>query len=179
MTTREQKAEQIAELQALLRSAAAVAFTDYRGFTVAELREVRSQLRSHNVRFVVAKNTLTRLALQRNQQPINDGVLAGPTALAVFQEDLVGPAKALVDLNRARKPLGVKGLLLGQSFGGPEGLQKLASIPARDQLYGQVVGQVASPLTGLLGVLQGTVSGLVYVLQARTRQLESVSGAPS
>lgn len=171
MTTRAKKDEQIAELSAAFRRAQAVVLTDYRGFTVSELAQVRNQLRPQQVVYTVAKNTLTRRALQAVGRDDPGTVLEGPTALAFLMADMQEPAKTLVGLSRARKPLPIKGMLLGNSVNPAAAVEQLASLPPREQLYAQVVGGIASPVVGLLSVLQSTVAGLAYVLQARVDQL--------
>lgn len=176
MTLRAKKTLQTAELTTAFGRAQAVILTDYRGFTVAEMAQLRGQLRGQDVTYTVAKNTLTRRALA--QAGIDDpgAVLEGPTALAFLMGDLQAPARALLDLSRARKPLPIKALYLGNRFSPADAVERLATLPSRDQLYAQVVGGVASPVVGLLSVLQGSVAGLAYLLQARVQQL---GGAPS
>ncbi|MCL5946593.1 MAG: 50S ribosomal protein L10 [Chloroflexi bacterium] len=176
MTSKEKKSVQLEDLTSRLHAASAVVFTDYRGFNVRELQEVRQRLREQSVQFMVMKNTLTRLALQKNVLPVDERILSGPTALALIGgDDVVGPAKVLVDLSKARKPLPLKGLLLGTALSGPQAVEMLAAAPPKERLYAQMVGGAALPLTGLLSVLQGTVSGLLYVLQACVHQLGSAT----
>jgi large subunit ribosomal protein L10 len=174
MTSKEKKSVQIEDLTSRLHAASAVVFTDYRGFNVSELQEVRRRLREQSVHFVVMKNTLTQLALQKNGLPVDEGILSGPTALAVVGGDVVGAAKVLVDLSKARKPLPLKGLLLGGAFSSSRAVEVLAMTPPKEQLYAHVVGGIAAPLTGLLGVLQGSVRGLLHVLQGRVHQLDQI-----
>jgi large subunit ribosomal protein L10 len=175
MTLRAKKTVQTTELTAAFRQAQAVVLTDYRGFSVAELAQVRGQLRGHEVKYTVAKNTLTRRALQAAGMEDPGTVLTGPTALAFLMGDLREPARTLFELSRARKPLPIKGVILGNRMSPPTAVEQLATMPSRDQLYATVVGGIAGPLVGLLSVLQGSVAGLAYVLQARVQQL---GGAP-
>lgn len=175
MTVRAKKQAQTTDLTEALRQAQAVILTDYRGFNVAELAQVRGQLRGQGVQYVVAKNTLTRRALQAAGMEDPGAVLEGPTALAFLMGDLQAPARTLLDLSRARKPLPIKAMFLGNRVSPPAAVERLATLPSREQLYAQVVGGVASPVVGLLSVLQASVAGLAYVLQARVDQL---GGAP-
>lgn len=175
MTLRAKKTVQTSELTEALGRAQAVILTDYRGFSVAELAQLRGQLRGQEVTYTVAKNTLTRRALQAAGMEDAGTVLEGPTALAFLMGDLQGPAKTLLDLSRARKPLPIKAMYLGKRFSPASAVEQLATLPSREQLYAQVVGGIAGPVVGLLSVLQGSVAGLAYVLQARVQQL---GGAP-
>ena len=171
MTLRAKKTAQTADLTTAFSRAQAVIMTDYRGFTVAELAQLRGQLRGQDVTYTVAKNTLTRLALAAAGMEDPGAALEGPTALAFLMGDLQGPAKTLLDLSRARKPLPIKAVFLGNQFNPAGAVERLATLPSRDQLYAQVVGGIASPVVGLLSVLQGSVASLAYVLQARVQQL--------
>jgi large subunit ribosomal protein L10 len=175
VTLRAKKTVQTTDITEALRQAQAVILTDYRGFNVTELAQLRGQLRGQDVRYMVAKNTLTRRALQAAGMEDPGAVLEGPTALAFLMGDLQGPAKTLLDLSRARKPLPIKAMFLGKRVAPPAGVEQLATLPSREQLYARVVGGIAGPVVGLLSVLQGSVAGLAYVLQARVEQL---GGAP-
>jgi large subunit ribosomal protein L10 len=175
VTLRAKKTVQTTELTEALGRAQAVILSDYRGFTVAELAQLRGQLRGQDVTYTVAKNTLTRRALQAAGMEDAGAVLEGPTALAFLMGDLQGPARTLLDLSRARKPLPIKAMFLGNRFSPASAVEQLATLPSREQLYAQVVGGIAGPVVGLLSVLQGSVAGLAYVLQARVQQL---GGAP-
>lgn len=171
MTLKAKKTAQTTDLMTSFGRAQAVILTDYRGFTVAELAQLRGQLRGQDVTYTVAKNTLTRRALAAAGMDDPGAVLKGPTALAFLMGDLRGPAKTLLDLSRARKPLPIKAVFLGNQLNPAGAIERLATLPSRDQLYAQVVGSIASPVVGLLSVLQGSVAGLAYVLQARLQQL--------
>lgn len=175
MTTRAKKDVQLAEISEALRTAQAIVLTDYRGFSVAELADLRGQLRQEQVQYLVAKNTLTRRAVRQAGLPDAGQALEGPTALAFILGDLQGSARKLAELSRARKPLPIKAVMLGTQLSGPAALQQLATLPARDQLYAQVVGGIAGPVVGLLSVLQGAVTSLLYLLQARAQQLGDAS----
>lgn len=172
MTTRAKKDIQSAELTEALRRAQAVVLTDYRGFSVAEMADLRGRLRGQDVSYTVAKNTLSRRALQAVGITDDPGAaLEGPTAMAFLMGDLQEPARTLMELSRARKPLPIKAMILGNRLNPPSAVAQLATMPSREQLYAQVVGGVAGPVVGLLSVMQGAIAGLGYLLQARVQQL--------
>ncbi len=175
MTTRAKKSEQLATLTDALGRAQVVVLTDYRGFNVQELAQLRNELRPQQVQYMVAKNTLTRRAAQSVGLSDPGPVLEGPTALAFFWGDFQQPARKFLEMSRARKPLPIKAAIVGKQFTSPSAVEQLATMPPREQLYAQVVGGIAGPVVGLLGILQGTVAGLGYLLQARVQQL---GGAP-
>ena len=97
-------------------------------------------------------------------------LLSGPTAVTFCGDDLVGAAKALADFARTHPQLEVRGGLLESSIIDASGVKALASMPSRDVLVAQVVGTMAAPLTGLVTVLQGTISGFVRALNQVAEQ---------
>ena len=95
---------------------------------------------------------------------------SGPTAVTFCGDDLVGAAKALADFAKTHPQLEVRGGLLDASLIDPAGVKALASLPPRDVLIAQVVGTMAAPMTGLVTVLQGTISGFVRALDQVAQQ---------
>ena len=92
-------------------------------------------------------------------------LLSGPTAVTFCSDDPVAPAKALGDFMRTHPRLVVRGGLLQGATVDVDGVRALSALPPRDVLIAQVVGTMAAPLTGLVTVLQGTISGFARALQ--------------
>lgn len=160
----------IAEVQQLLTDTENLFVSDYRGLTVAELAELRGKLRQSGASFKIVKNTLGGIAADKaGREPVKE-LLSGPTAVTFCGDDLVGAAKALADFGKTHPQLAVRGGLLEASLIDAEGVKALASLPPRDTLIAQVVGTMAAPMTGLVTVLQGTVSGFVRALDQVARQ---------
>lgn len=147
--------------------------TDYRGLSVADLQNLRAQLRPHNAEVKVAKNTLARIAARNNSIEVLEAELVGPTALVLAYEDVAQPAKIVNDYVRTSRILQVRcGLLDGQLVAAGR-IDEIANLPSRDVLLGKVVGGMSSPLYGIVGVLAAPVRSLMYVLQARQSQLDA------
>src|SRR5579862_1830695 len=109
---RDRKAEVIAELTEDFRGATSLLVADPRGLTVSQLRELRGSLRAQDARFVVAKNTLARIAAaSAGQEPLVD-FLSGPTGVALCSGDPAPVAKALSDYAKAAKTLEIRGGVL-------------------------------------------------------------------
>ena len=149
----------------LVERSAALILTDYRGFTVAEKAELTRRLRGANAEYHVVKNTLFRRAYgERGENPAE--LLEGPTAVAFALEDPVAPAKVVLDFIREKKKGVVKGgVVEGRVFDLPS-VTKLSELPPKEQLIGQVVGSIQSPLSGLVFSLQGVLGNLVRTIQA-------------
>jgi len=161
---RDQKAVAIEEIATQIQESEAVFAVDYRGITVAQIAELRAKLREGDASFKVVKNSLTeRAADQAGAEGLKD-FLAGPTALTFVRGDIAVAAKAVADYARATQLLPFKGGLMGGAALDVEQVRSLSRLPSRDVLYGQLVGMVASPVTGLVRSLGGLIGGLAVAL---------------
>jgi len=159
-----EKEQAIQDLADLIGRSKGAILTDYRGFTVSEITELRKRLREQGAVYHVVKNTLFKRALQNG-----DGLeqyLEGPTAIAFALQDPVGPAKAVLDFMKEKKKGVVKaGYIEGVVYTEPQ-VGELSKLPSRDVLIAQVVGGIQAPISGLVGALNGILSNFVYTLQA-------------
>lgn len=171
MTT-QRKIDQVAELTDKLSRTQLTLVTDYRGLTVAEITELRRRLREVGAELVVAKNTLTLRAAKVTGHEALEPFLSGPTAVAFAYDDVAKTAKAINDFNKGSKKLVVRGGILGKSVLAANALEQVASLPSREQVLAQIVGGVAAPVSGVVGVLNAAISNVLYVLQARIDQLQ-------
>jgi large subunit ribosomal protein L10 len=168
------KVAEVDELAERLARATMAVLADYRGLTVAQMGDLRRQLRPVNVELRVAKNTLTRLAARKAGREALLPALEGPTALVFSYGDPAAMAKTLTDTVRVQRlALQVKGALLGDRLlAGPE-VARIADLPSRETLLAQLMGGVQAPITSLVSLLAGTLQNLVGVLDARRQQLEA------
>ena len=139
---------------------------DYRGITVPQAAELRSRLNEAGAGFRVVKNTLTNLAADKAGADELKALLEGPTAFTFVPEggDVALAAKALATFRREHDVLSFKGGRMNGDALTAEELEALSRLPALDVLHGQLVGVLASPLTGLARGLNGLVSGLAVAL---------------
>jgi large subunit ribosomal protein L10 len=162
---KEQKAEVVEQIVAQLEGASAVYAVDYRGLTVTQAAELRSNLRQAETSFRVVKNTLSlRAAEKAGIEPLKPLVEEGPTALAFVAGDPALAAKTLDTFARQNQVIELKGGVLDGLPLGVEELRQLARLPGRDQLNAQLAGVVASPITGLVRGLGSLLSGLAIAL---------------
>ena len=161
---RDQKATAIADIAEHIGDSQAIFAVDYRGITVAQIAELRSNLRAADATFTVVKNSLTeRAADQVGAEALKD-FLAGPTALTFVRGDAAVAAKAIADYARTIQLLPFKGGLMDGSPLDVEQIRALSKLPSREVLYGQLVGIVASPVSGLVRTLSALVGGLAVAL---------------
>jgi large subunit ribosomal protein L10 len=161
---REQKAAAVAEIAESIRQSEAVFAVDFRGISVPQAAELRTRLRDADAAFRVVKNSLTERAADEVGADSLKALLEGPTALTFVRGDAAVAAKALQTFRRETDLLEFKGGLLGAEAVDPEQLLALARLPARDVLYGQLVGVVASPISGLVRGLNALIAGLALQL---------------
>jgi large subunit ribosomal protein L10 len=161
---RDQKAVAIEEIAAHIQESEAVFAVDYRGITVAQIAELRAKLREGDATFQVVKNSLTeRAADQVGAEGLKD-FLAGPTALTFVRGDIAVAAKAVADYARTTQILPFKGGLMGGAALDVEQIRSLSRLPSREVLYSQLVGVVASPISGLVRTLGALIGGLAVAL---------------
>jgi large subunit ribosomal protein L10 len=170
---REQKAATVAEIAESLKEAEAVFAVDYRGISVPQAAELRTRLREADATFRIVKNSLTERAADEVGADTLKALLEGPTALTFVRGDAALAAKAIQTFRRETDKLEFKGGLLGSEAVDTEQLLALARLPARDVLYGQLVGVVASPITGLVRGLNALIAGLAIQLSQIAEKKES------
>ena len=136
---RPDKAAAVAELTDEFRSSNGAVLTEYRGLTVAQLRELRTAL-GDNVNYAVVKNTLTKIAAKDAGVESFDSLLEGPSAIAFIKGDPVVAAKSLRDFAKAHPLLVIKaGVLEGKALGTDE-INKLADLESREVLLSKLAG---------------------------------------
>src|SRR3954469_11532360 len=161
---RDQKAAAVAEIAESIRGAEAVFAVDFRGLSVPQAAALRTRLREVDATFRVVKNSLTERAADEVGADSLKALLEGPTALTFARGDAALAAKALQTFGREADLLEFKGGLLGSEILDPEQMRSIARLPARDVLYGQLVGMVASPISGLVRTLNALIAGLAIQL---------------
>jgi large subunit ribosomal protein L10 len=173
---RTQKAAAIAEIVEDLRQSEAVFAVDFRGISVPQAADVRTRLRDADARFRVVKNTLTERAADEAGAEGLKSLLEGPTALTFVRGDVAVAAKAIATFNRETELLTFKGGLLNGDQLTPDQIQAIARLPAREALYGQLVGVVASPVTGLVRTLNALIAGLAIQLGQIAEKKQAAAG---
>ncbi len=179
---RDQKAAAIAEIASDISQAQTVIAVDPSGLSVTQAAEIRGKLRDADATLRVVKNTLTERAADEAGAAELKALLKGPTALTFVRGDAAAAAKALADYARATDLLPFKGGLMDGAPLGVEEIQAIAKLPSRQVLYGQLVGIVASPITGLARGLNALLSGVAIALgqvqaKAEAGEIELGGGA--
>ena len=166
-----EKAVTIGELTDQLSRAQLTIVADYRGLKVSDLQGLRRNLRPVGAEFRIAKNTLTTIAASNVGIDGIESLLAGPTALVFAYADPVQASKIVNDFVRTSRIMVVRGGVLSNRLVSSSDIEALATLPSREELLAKVLGAFASPMSRLVGVLNGPAQSLSRVLQARADQL--------
>jgi large subunit ribosomal protein L10 len=170
---RSDKERLVTELTDRLRETETLLVADYRGLTVTEIDDLRTQLLQHGAHFRVVKNTLTRRAAEAAGTEALVTLLDGPTAIAFLESDgdPVAVAKALSNVARTGRVLVIRGGILDGTAITADEIEELAKLPPADVLRGQLVGALTGPLQ-VVGLFAAPMRDFVGVLDGRIRQLE-------
>jgi len=175
--TKAQKQEMVTALATQVAKSQTIYVTDFTGLNVAHITDLRRRLRAVGVEYVVVKNTLARRALTEQQLKDGglDGFLAGPTALVLAGADPVSAAKVLTDFAKEFEKPAIKiGLVDGKPVT-PDQVKRLASLPSREQLLGQLAGAFQAPLAQFAGAMNGLLYQVVGALEALRSQRSAAS----
>lgn len=164
----------VSELNEKFSRACCAVVTEYRGMTVEEISNLRSELRKVSVDYKISKNTLAKLAAKGTGVEGLSSYLEGPTALALGYQDPVAVAKVLTEFvkkqKKGREKLAIKGGVLDGKVLSAADIKALAELPPREVLLAQLLSVMQSPLSGIVGVMQGNLRNLVYTLEAIRKQ---------
>lgn len=142
------KVAAVEEITNDFKESTAAVLTEYRGLTVAQLKELRVSL-GQNSKFSVVKNTLTARAAKEAGVDAFDGQLAGPTAIAFIKGDAVAAAKSLTDFAKTNKQLVIKtGLFEGKALNAAE-VAALAALESRELQLAMVAGILKAPMAAV------------------------------
>jgi large subunit ribosomal protein L10 len=162
---RPDKAAAVAELTEEFRSSSAAVLTEYRGLTVAQLKELRRSLGTDTT-YAVVKNTLTRIAAKDAGVPAFDDLLEGPSAIAFVKGDPVEAAKSLRDFSRAHPLLVIKGGVLEGKALSPDEIRRLADLESREVLLAKLAGAMNASLQQAVYLFAAPLAQAARVLDA-------------
>jgi large subunit ribosomal protein L10 len=163
---RAEKVAAVAEMTERFQSSSGAVLTEYRGLSVAQLRQLRRSL-GENATFAVVKNTLTKIAA-------NDAgvaaelteLLSGPSAIAFVQGDVVEAARGLRDFSRANPFLVIKGGVLDGKVMTPDEIAKLADLESREVLLAKLAGAMKASTAGAAATFAALPAQMARLLAA-------------
>ncbi|WP_156841866.1 50S ribosomal protein L10 [Novosphingobium aquimarinum] len=162
---RSQKADSVAQLNAVFNEVGVVVVTRNLGMTVAQSTDLRNKVREAGASYKVAKNRLAKLAIADTDYDGIGEFLTGPTALAT-SVDPVAAAKAVVDFAKTTDKIEIVGGAMGSQVLNADGVKALASMPSLDELRGKLVGLIQAPATKIAQLSTAPAAKLARVFNA-------------
>lgn len=162
---RSEKQELISSLHETLKTVELVVITRQSGLTVAEVTNLRRQMRQAGAGYKVTKNRLARRALDGTKFEGLKDMFTGPTAIA-FSKDPIAAAKVAVTYANSNEKLKIVGGAMGSQVLDPQGVKALATLPSLDELRSKIIGILSTPAQRIAAVLQAPGSQLARVLKA-------------
>lgn len=154
----------LSEYQDRLERSQSVVFAKVSQVKVGEMEQIRDALFEQGLQMQVAKNSLLKQTLAKQETTVPEELLDQPVALIYSYEDVVVGPKTMAPLLKEIEALEVLGGLMGSQYITASEVSQLASLPSREQLLGQVVGTMQAPISGFVNVLAGNIRNLVNVL---------------
>ena len=166
MSTKAFKEDKISQIKENVEKAQVAIVTEYKGYTVEEITNLRRALQKDGGDYMVTKNTLAKVAIKGTPYEVLAETLKGPIAIAFGFEDQVAPAKALSKFIKDTK----KGEIIAAALDGKlltaAEAKALADLPSKAELYAKMLGCINSPATGIVGGINGVMSALTRAVAA-------------
>ena len=173
MSKLEAKKEVIKDLKEKFSKAGLTVLTDYRGFTVSEITDLRKKLNKNNAEYKIAKNTLIKKAIKDANLSEAEKFLEGPTALLLSYGEPAESAKTLVEFIKEIEKGEIK---IGYLDGKPltkEEVKFFASLPSKDVLQGQIAYLLVSGVQGIACVFESLIRDIALLCEEVAKKNEN------
>ena len=166
MSTKAFKQDKVSQIKEKVDKAQVAIVTEYKGYSVEEITNLRRALQKEGGDYMVTKNTLAKLAIKDTPYEVLADTLKGPIAIAFGFSDQVAPAKALSKFIKDTK----KGEILAAAMDGrlmsAAEAKALATLPSKEEIYAKMLGCVNSPATGIVGSINAVMASLTRAVAA-------------
>jgi large subunit ribosomal protein L10 len=166
------KSELVTDLNGVFAKTAVVVVAHYKGLTVADMQKLRSQMKQAGATVKVAKNSLTKIALEGTDVASIGPLMKGPTLIA-YSGDPVAAPKVAVDFAKINDKLVILGGAMGKTSLDPNGVRSLATMPSLDELRAKIVGLVNAPATKIAQLATAPAAKLARVFGAYAKTDEA------
>ena len=166
----------VAEVSAVAATAQSLVAAEYRGLTVTQMTSLRAKARASGVYMRVVKNTLARKAVAGTAFENISPVLKGPLVLAFSKDDPGAAARVIKAFAKDNDKLVATAVSLGGQLLPGKDLDRVASLPTRDQALAMLMGVMKAPIQKLAGTLSAVPSKLVRTLAAYRDSLQPAAG---
>ena len=151
MMNKEQKKDYITEMTAKFENSKSILVTHYQGLTMAQLDNLRSQMRKHGIIFKITKNRITKLALEKTKCKDLSNLFTGPTAVA-FGEDAIMSARILSKFSKDNENLKLIGGIMDNEVLDQAGVLNVANLPTLDEARASIIGILNAPASKIVSI---------------------------
>ena len=169
MMNKDQKKTYIEEMTAQFDKSEAVIVTHYKGLTMTQLDDLRSQMRKHGIKFKITKNRITKLALEKTRCKDLSDLFKGPTAVAL-SEDAISSAKILTKFSKENENLKILGGIMGADILDVAGVKNVATLPSLDEARAKIVGILRSPAQKIASILLAPASKIAILALEKSKK---------
>jgi large subunit ribosomal protein L10 len=162
---RAEKSAAVTSLGEVFKATKVVVVAHYSGLTVAQMQNLRRQMRQAGASVKVAKNRLAKIALEGSDVASIASLLKGPTVIAYSGDPIAAP-KVAVDFAKTNEQFVILGGAMGKTTLDPNGVKALAALPSLDELRAKIVGLIQAPATKIAQVVVAPASKVARVVQA-------------
>ncbi|XWN33940.1 MAG: 50S ribosomal protein L10 [Devosia sp.] len=173
---RAEKREVVSFLDEVFANSGSVVVAHYKGLTVAEMTDLRREMKNAGAQFKVIKNRLAKIALENTDRTEAAPMFTGPVGIA-YAEDPVAAPKVLTEYAKKNDKLVIIGGLIGPSAMDEKSVEALAKMPHIDELRSKLLGCMLQPASNLARVLNQPGEKLARQLNAPGQNLLGVLAA--
>lgn len=166
MSTKAFKSEKIDAMKAKFEKAQVAVVTEYKGYTVEEITNLRRNLQKEGGDYTVTKNTLAKIAIKGTEFEALADLCKGPVAIAFGFEDQVSPTKIVSKFIKDSKKGEILGAVLDGKVLSVEETKALANLPSKEELYAKMLGSINSPASGIVGSINAVMASLTRAVAA-------------
>jgi large subunit ribosomal protein L10 len=175
--TKARKDELVTQYTELIGNSRAIFLAEYKGMTVKRMELLRDEVVKAEGSFHITKNTLLKIALEHNDQPVPEEILKGQIATGFAHNEVPTLAKALVDFAKTEEHMVIKGAILSGRVLSAEEVDALAKLPPLDVLRAQLIGLISTPATNLVSVVANGVRQVINVIDAYAKSEDTAETA--
>ena len=166
MSTKAFKQDKVSLIKEKIDKAQVAIVTEYKGYSVEEITNLRRALQKEDGDYMVTKNTLAKLAVKDTPYEVLTETFKGPIAIAFGFGDQVAPAKVLSKFIKDAKKGEIVAAALDGKLLSAEEAKALATIPSKEEIYAKMLGCVNSPATGIVGSINAVMASLTRAVAA-------------
>jgi large subunit ribosomal protein L10 len=164
-----QKHQTVEELKGIFASNNIVIITHNKGLTVSQVKDLRKKAKQVDSQYLVAKNTLVKIALKGSKFKELEELMEGPTSLT-YSTDVVAASKVLNDFIKENEKLEIRGGMMDGVFLDTNAVKRLASLPSLDELRAKLLALFNTPATRIAQIIQAPAAQVARVISAYSRK---------